>query len=86
MAYTKTDIKNQLRELGVQKDDTVLVHSSMKAIGEVEDRADAVLDAFIEYLSDGLLIFPTHTWAIKNTTSSIRPPSHPVLATCLTSL
>lgn len=46
--------------------DTLLVHSSMKAIGPVEGGADAVLDAFSEYLAEGLLVLPTHTWAQIN--------------------
>ena len=33
---------------------------SMKSIGEVEGRADTVLDALIEYFKDGLLLLPTH--------------------------
>lgn len=60
--YTKQDIINHIREIGIDTNDTLLIHSSMKAIGEVEGGADTVLDAFLEYLQDGLLIFPTHTW------------------------
>lgn len=73
--YTKTDIKEQLKSLGVKSDDTVLVHSSMKAIGQVVGRADTVLDAFMEHLSDGLLIFPTHTWASINEIRNIFDPA-----------
>ena len=37
----------------------------LKAIGEVEGRAEGLLDAFIEYFTadGGLLCIPTHTWA-----------------------
>lgn len=45
---------------------TIIVHSSMKSIGEVEGQADTVLDAFSEFMKDGLLVFPTHTWANVN--------------------
>lgn len=34
----------------------------MKSIGTVKGGADSVLDALIEYMKDGLLIFPTHSW------------------------
>jgi aminoglycoside 3-N-acetyltransferase len=34
----------------------------MKAIGKCENGGDDVIDAFMEYYKDGLLIFPTHTW------------------------
>lgn len=61
--YTKRGLKSQLREMGLKPTDTVLLHSSMKAIGEVEGGADAVLDALMEYFAEGLLLLPTHTWA-----------------------
>lgn len=64
--YTKKDIIDHIINLGIKKEETLLIHSSMKAIGEVEGGADTVLDAFMEYMKDGLLIFPTHTWAQMN--------------------
>jgi aminoglycoside 3-N-acetyltransferase len=73
--YIKDDIKEQLKDLGLRPDDTVLVHSSMKSIGEVYGRAEAVLDAFIEHLSDGLLIFPTHTWREINDQYNVFDPA-----------
>ncbi|MDE6923636.1 MAG: AAC(3) family N-acetyltransferase [Acetatifactor sp.] len=63
MRYTKEYLTRQLREAGLQNTDTVLIHSSMKAIGEVEGGADAVLDTWMEYFEQGLLLLPTHTWA-----------------------
>lgn len=66
--YTKQDIMDGLKKMGLKSTDTLLVHSSMKAIGEVEGGADTVLDAFMEYMKEGLLIFPTHTWDQMNET------------------
>ena len=60
--YSKQDLINGLIEIGIMPNDTLLVHSSMKSIGEVNGGADAVVDALIEYMKDGLLIFPTHSW------------------------
>lgn len=60
--YSKEDLKQQLEELGIRPQDTLLVHSSLKAIGPVEGGADTVLDALSEYLAPGLLVLPTHTW------------------------
>lgn len=60
--FTKKTLLNQIKELGIEPEDTLLVHSSMKAIGEVEGGADTVLDAFSEYLEEGLFVLPTHTW------------------------
>ena len=53
--YTKEDLINCLSDMRIDPKGTVLVHSSMKAIGEVEGGADTVLDAFSEYMRDGLL-------------------------------
>lgn len=61
--YTKEDLIQNLREMGIQPTDALMVHSSMKSIGPVEGGADTVVDAFMEYLSDGLFMTPTHTWA-----------------------
>ncbi|NLM78908.1 MAG: AAC(3) family N-acetyltransferase [Ruminococcaceae bacterium] len=62
MAYTQSDLTYHIKELGVQPTDTLLVHSSMKAIGDVVGGAEGVLDALMAYLKPGLLIFPTLTW------------------------
>lgn len=63
MRYTKEYLTQQLREAGLRDTDTILIHSSMKAIGEVEGGADAVLDVWMGYFARGLLLLPTHTWA-----------------------
>lgn len=60
--YTKDDLKRQLAQMGLKASDTVLIHSSMKAIGMVDGGADVVLDAWMEFFSEGLLLLPTHTW------------------------
>ncbi len=64
--YTKAELKQQLQNAGLTGKETILIHSSMKAIGEVESGADTVLDAWMEYFADGLLLLPTHTWANVN--------------------
>lgn len=60
---TAVEIHRFLRENGIRKSDTVLIHTSMRALGEVEGGCDGLIDAFQAYLSDGLFIVPTHTWA-----------------------
>lgn len=62
MLYTKEQLKQQLRDMGILPTDTVLIHTSMKAIGQVEDGPSGVINAFCEYLTEGLLLIPTHTW------------------------
>lgn len=61
--FTKEDLLKQLEDMGIDGQGTLLVHSSMKSIGQVDGGADAVLDVFSEYMKDGLLVLPTHTWS-----------------------
>jgi len=60
--YTKEKLKRQMAEMGLKSTDTVLIHISLKAVGETENGADGIIDAFGEYLSEGLFLVPTHTW------------------------
>ena len=62
--YTKKFISEQLRALGAPQNSVVLVHSSLRAVGETEGRAEGLLDALIEYFTadGGLLCIPSHTW------------------------
>jgi len=61
--YTKEELKKQIKDLGIRNDDTVLIHTSFKSLGEIDGGPNAFIDAFCEYLTDGLFIIPTHTWA-----------------------
>ncbi|MNN12055.1 SPBc2 prophage-derived aminoglycoside N(3')-acetyltransferase-like protein YokD [compost metagenome] len=61
--YTKQDLIHHLEEAGINRKGTLLMHSSMKSIGEVEGGADTVLDTLSEYMREGLLVLPTHTWS-----------------------
>ena len=62
--YTKNEIKAQLAAMGAPRDSVVLIHSSLRAVGETEGRGEGLLQAFIEYFTaeGGLLCIPTHTW------------------------
>ena len=62
--FTKEELKAQIRAMGILPTDTVLVHSSLRAIGPTENGADGIIDAFREVLTEGLLLIPTHTWAV----------------------
>ena len=64
--YRKEELLRQIREMGITPSDTVLIHTSMRAVGEVENGAHGVIDAFRDYLTDGLFLVPTHTWASVN--------------------
>lgn len=72
--YSKQQLKDQLESMGLKGDETILIHSSMKSIGEVDGGADAVLDAWMEYFKDGLLLLPTHTWKTVNADNPVYNP------------
>ncbi len=64
-----------LRDAGIQSGDTVLVHSSFKAL-EVDGTPDDVCDVLLDVVgAAGNLILPTHTWATVNA----RQPVYDVL-------
>lgn len=60
--HTKEQLQAQLKMMGITPKDTVVIHTSMHAIGPVEGGPDGVIDAFRDYLQEGMLIIPTHTW------------------------
>lgn len=72
--YNKQQLKDQLKSMGLKGDETILIHSSMKSIGEVDGGADTVLDAWMEYFKDGLLLLPTHTWKTVNADNPVYNP------------
>lgn len=58
--------------MGIDPTGTMLAHFSYTSLGDVEGRAESVVDAFVEYMSEGLMVFATHTWA----TVDINQPSY----------
>ncbi|WP_135554544.1 AAC(3) family N-acetyltransferase [Paenibacillus cymbidii] len=65
-SITKETLLQDLKRLAIDRAGTLLVHSSMKSIGPACGGPDAVLDALADYMRDGLLVLPTHTWAYVN--------------------
>lgn len=65
--HSKADLQQQLRNLGIRPTDTLLIHSSLKSIGEVEGRGEAVIEALLDYFvpNGGLLVFPTLTYNLS---------------------
>ena len=63
--FTQSDLTAQLAEMDAPRDAVVLAHTSLRAVGQVEDGADGFLDAMIRYFTEdgGLFCVPTHTWA-----------------------
>lgn len=85
--HSKADLIKAMKKLGIDSKGTLLVHSSMKALGEVEGGAETVIDAFIEYMHDGLLVFPTHSWnSINGNNPLYNPLTEPSCIGVLTNL
>lgn len=61
--YTKEQLIDDLKKMGLKRADAIMIHSSMKSIGSVEGGGETVIDAFLEYFSEGLVMMPAHTWA-----------------------
>ena len=59
---TKQDIISFLQENGIQHNDKIAVHASLRSIGPIENGADGLIDAICSWLNQGILIIPTHTW------------------------
>lgn len=62
--HTKASIISDLTRMNAPRDKAVLVHTSLRAVGEIDGRGEAFLEALIEYFTaeGGLLLIPTHTW------------------------
>ena len=63
MIHTKKSIINQLKDMNAPQDSIVLMHSSLRCIGEVEGGGEALLDILVEYFTNqgGLFCVPVHT-------------------------
>ncbi len=65
--YTKEDLIKHIQKLRIKPNDTVMVHTSLKSVGEIDSEgkttAEVLIDALRECLCDGLLLIPAHTWA-----------------------
>ena len=59
---SKIEIEEFLEKNGVKRDDKITVHASLRAVGPIEDGADGLIDAMRDYLDQGILLIPTHTW------------------------
>lgn len=68
---TKKDVFALFETFGIPRDAIVTVHSSLREVGPIEGGADGLLDMMKEYLCDGLLLIPTHTWANVNAANPV---------------
>ncbi len=72
---TTTSLSSDLRALGVQTGDVLLVHSSARSLGFVAGGVQAVVQALLDALGpDGTLVVPTHTSANSDPARWVNPP------------
>lgn len=72
---TRREITAALTELGVRPGDTLLVHSSLRALGWVPGGALAVVQALLDAVGDtGTLVVPTQTGENSDPSGWSRPP------------
>lgn len=60
--HSKEKLVSQLIAMGLKPTDTLLMHTSLRAVGKINGGADTLIDALQQVLSDGMLVIPTHTW------------------------
>ncbi len=72
---TVQSLADDLRELGVETGETLLVHSSMSALGWVVGDAQAVVDGLMRAVTEsGTLVVPTYTGQYTNPEGWSNPP------------
>ena len=62
MGHTTESLAADLRKMGIEPGDALMVHSSLKSLGWVDGGPDAVIDALLEAVGDeGVVFMPTLT-------------------------
>jgi len=65
--FTVHQLQDHLAAAGLKHSDSVLIHSSATAIGEVENGVEGILDAFIGFFGrKGLCAFPAMTYTLMH--------------------
>ncbi|KUL28543.1 aminoglycoside N(3)-acetyltransferase [Actinoplanes awajinensis] len=73
--HTAASLADDLRSLGLAAGDTVLVHTSVRAIGFVAGGVQAVVQALLDVLGrKGTLVVPTHTPSNTDPVDWSKPP------------
>ena len=63
---SERDVFRMMEDFQIPRDAKVTIHASLRSVGGIEGGADGLIDGLTAYLSDGLLLVPTHTWATVN--------------------
>jgi aminoglycoside 3-N-acetyltransferase len=74
---TLSTLLEDLRALGIREGETLLVHSSLNAIGWVAGREHAAVLALQQVLGDeGTLVMPSHSSSLSDPAAWTNPPCH----------
>ena len=66
-------LTDQFRDAGIERGDSILVHSSLRSLGWVDGGAEAVVQALLDAVGpDGTVLFPTLTGSASD--SAANPP------------
>lgn len=72
---SKISLKRQLKELGIQKGDQVMVHSSLRSMGWIAGGAQAVVEALMETVTaSGTLVMPSQSADNSDPVYWMEPP------------
>ncbi len=71
---TKDYLIEEFRQLGINSNDIVMVHSSLSSFGYIVNGAYDIIDALKEVISDGLILMPGHTTINSSVEDWKRPP------------
>ncbi|MBR7131129.1 MAG: AAC(3) family N-acetyltransferase [Lentisphaeria bacterium] len=69
--HTIRSLHRDFADSGLRRSDTILIHSSMRSLGDIEGRAEGFLRALAEYFSEGLVAFPTLSWDLVNASQPV---------------
>ena len=59
----KEEIIQKLREVGLERGDAVMVHTSLKRMGYICGGAQTVIEALMEVVGEnGTIMMPTQSW------------------------
>lgn len=76
--WTEVQLRDDLRTIGLEEGDSVLVHTSLRAIGEIEGGAETLVRAFQGVLGPtGTLMVPTFTFDHGDPAGWNSPPETP---------
>ncbi|MDZ7745254.1 MAG: AAC(3) family N-acetyltransferase [Halobacteriales archaeon] len=71
---TPDRITDDLRALGIERDDTLFVHSSLSALGWVPGGAQGAVEGIRAAVPDGTVVVPTHSTDLSEPSGWENPP------------